>query len=498
VGAKSPLTGGIKEANSGGTAAFALSRQGIRALVLEGCTNVKNRPYLLLVEKGSAKLLDAEKYQGMSNTHLNMHLKERFGDKVSLITNGPAGEMKLAGAGISISDPQGRLSRFAARGGLGAVMGAKGVKAIVIRHEENYPRPKTEQFAEFLKQSVEVLQADYAATKVFPVFGTASMVEFSNTLGCLPTHNFTAGQFEEHENISGETLANIIRERGGEGKAGHRCMAGCLVRCSNIYADSDGKEVVSPLEYETIGMLGSNLGIGDLDAIAHMNSICNDVGLDTIETGAALGVAMEAGLIKFGDTEQALSLLREVEKGSDLGRLVGSGAVTVAKVYGVSRVPAVKGQAISAYDPRAVKGTGVTFATSPQGADHTAGLTIFLKIDHSKPDGQVEISRDLQISRAGIDSLGLCSFNAGPLAKEPGIIQGLLSSFYGIEVSQDILNELGRRVLEFEIRFNRAAGLGSAHDRLPHFMTKEKIGPKGLTFDISDKELDSAHSGKEN
>jgi aldehyde:ferredoxin oxidoreductase len=403
--------------------------------------------------------------------------------------------MKLIGAGISISDPQGRLSRFAARGGLGAVMGAKGLKAIVIRKEGDYPRPKTEQFTEFLKKSVEVLQADYAATKVFPVFGTATMIGFSNNLGCLPTRNFTDGQFEAYENISGETLANLINERGGEGKAGHRCMAGCLVRCSNIYADSNGKEVVSPLEYETIGMLGSNLGIGDLDAIAHMNSICNEVGLDTIETGAALGVAMEAGLIKFGDSEQALSLLKEVEKGSALGRLVGSGAVAVAKVYGVSRVPAVKGQAISAYDPRAVKGTGVTYATSPQGADHTAGLTIFLQIDHSKPDGQVEISRDLQISRAGIDSLGLCSFNAGPLAKEKGIIEGLLSGFYGIEVSSDILNELGKRVLEHELRFNRAAGMGPVHDRLPLFMTKEKIGPNELVFDISGEDLDSVHSG---
>ena len=187
-------------------------------------------------------------------------------------------------------------------------------------------------------------------------------------------------------------------------------MPGCTIRCSNNYADANGESIVSPLEYETIGLMGSNLGIDDLDKIARLNWMVNDLGLDSIEIGAALGVAAKAGLMKFGDYERAEELIVEIKQNSPLGRLLASGATITGKVLGIEQVPAVKGQAMSAYEPRAIKGTGVTYATSPQGADHTSGLTIRAKVNHLDPNGQAALSRTFQINMAGYDTLGACIF----------------------------------------------------------------------------------------
>ena len=276
-----------------------------------------------------------------------------------------------------------------------------------------------------------------------------------NSFGALPTSNFSVGQFEEVETISGEYMRDVILERGGDGEPTHACMPGCTIRCSNNYADADGKSIVSPLEYETIGLMGSNLGIGDLDTIAKLNWMVNDLGLDSIEIGAALGVAAKAGLMEFGDGERAVELIDEIRQNTPLGRLLGSGATITGKVLGVEQVPAVKGQAMSAYEPRAIKGTGVTYATSPQGADHTSGLTIRAKINHLDPNGQAAISRTTQINMAGYDTLGACIFAGFGFAAAPETIRDLLNSRYDWNVGADILQVLGRESLKLEREFNR-------------------------------------------
>ncbi|RPJ50371.1 MAG: aldehyde ferredoxin oxidoreductase, partial [Chloroflexi bacterium] len=251
-----------------------------------------------------------------------------------------------------------------------------------------------------------------------------------------------------------------------------------------------GKSIVSPLEYETIGLMGSNLGIVSLDVIARMNYIVNDLGLDSIDIGAALGVAAEAGLWEFGDGERAIELLNKIYKGTDLGRTLGSGAAVTGKVLGVRRVPVVKGQAISAYDPRAIKGTGVTYATTPQGADHTAGLTVRAKIDHTSPKGQAEVSRNVQINNAGYDSLGVCLFAGFGFAASPESIRDLLNARYGWQVGTDILQVLGRRALKLEVEFNRLAGFTTADNRLPKWMTEEPLSPLNTVFDVPEEDLD--------
>jgi aldehyde:ferredoxin oxidoreductase len=226
----------------------------------------------------------------------------------------------------------------------------------------------------------------------------------------------------------------------------------------------------------------------------------DNYGLDTIEMGAAIGVAMDGGLLKFGDGEGAINLIKEVGKGTPLGRIIGSGAAVAGKVFGVERVPVVKGQAMPAYDPRAVQGIGVTYATSPMGADHTSGYAVATnilgvggKVDPLKPEGQVDLSRALQIATAFIDSTGMCVFTAFALMDQPETAQALIdliNAFYGWNWSADDTVEFGKKVLKMERDFNTRAGFTKEQDRLPPFMKVERLAPHNLTFQVTDEELD--------
>jgi aldehyde:ferredoxin oxidoreductase len=268
-------------------------------------------------------------------------------------------------------------------------------------------------------------------------------------------------------------------------------MPGCIIKCSNVYAGPDGETLVTPLEYETIGLMGANLGINDPDVIAQLNDMANDIGLDSIDTGAALGVAAEAGLMEFGDGQRALELMEEVRQGTPLGHIIGNGASLAGQILGIRRVPVVKNQALSAYDPRAIKGTGVTYATSPQGADHTSGLTIRAKIDHLNPTGQVELSRGAQYNSAGYDSLGACVMGGFGFGMDATIIPDLVNARYGWDVGPNYLRELGRAAILMEREFNRAAGFTETDDRIPEWMTQEPLPPTGAVFDVPDQELDA-------
>ena len=247
--------------------------------------------------------------------------------------------------------------------------------------------------------------------------------------------------------------------------------------------------VTSPIEYENIGLLGSNLGIDDMDTIVELNRLCNEFGVDTIETGAAIGVAMEAGVAAFGDRQGAIKLLEEVGKGSPMGRILGGGADMVGKIYGIRKVPTVKGQAMPAYDPRAIKGLGVTFATSPQGADHTAGQTIRAQVNHLEAEGQVQASKDAQVVNTIYDLLGLCYFGASAVAGRFDLIASMVSGYVGVEVTADDIVEMAKETLRIEHAFNRAAGFTKAHDRLPeHFYLDENPASKTI-FDVPEEEL---------
>jgi len=308
-----------------------------------------------------------------------------------------------------------------------------------------------------------------------------------NELGALPTRNYSSGQFEQADEISGDAFLKLISKRGG--KTGHACHPGRVIKCSNIFNSSEGNYVTAGLEYETIGMLGANCGVSSLDVIAQADRICDDLGLDTVETGAAIGIAMEAGILDFGDGEAMLSLIREVGKGTIMGRLLGHGSVITGRVLGVARIPAVKGQSLAAYDPRTLKGAGVTYATSPMGADHTGGNGLGGDADPLKPEGQIEYSIKFQEAAAYFDSLGLCWFTRAPILGDLTIVTEIANSLLGTEWAPEDIVNLGKMILRVEKDFNKRAGFNESHDRLPEFMLTEKNIPHGTVFDVPASEM---------
>ncbi len=491
VGGKSPLTGGVKESNAGGRTGLQLTHLGIKALIIDG---VPDEPgwWVLHLSADGTRFERADDLAGLGVFETTQPLLERYGDKVAIALIGPGGEMQLKAAGIQNLDKDRVPSRIAARGGLGAVMGSKGLKAIIIDGSTGGKPPILDLPAFRLAQ--KAYNRDLLAhpqTTVYTEYGTAAMTRMSNGFGGLPTRNFSSGQFEGAEQVSGELMRQILLEREGESDTSHACMAGCSIRCSNIYGGPDGKAIVSPLEYETIGLMGPNLGIDDLDIIARLNWQVNDLGLDSIEIGCALGIAAEAGLMAWGDGERALELVDEIRQRTHIGTMLGDGAVATGIGLGVERIPAAKGQAMSAYDPRAIKGTGVTYATSPQGGDHTAGLTIRAKVDHLDPTVQVALSRSVQINMAGYDTLGACVFAGFGFAVNLQVIADLLNARYRWKVDKDILKELGRETILLERQFNALAGFTQEDDRLPEWMSREPLPPHDAVFDVADEDLDT-------
>jgi aldehyde:ferredoxin oxidoreductase len=495
VGGKSPLTGGIKESNAGGSLADALAGLDIRALVCRGAFPT-DEPGLVVVDGlDDVRVLPAATYWGLGLEDLGARLRADFGPDYAFAAIGPAGELELPAAAVCISDVRGDPFRFAARGGLAAVMGSKRLKAVLVRQDKR-ARPTNDSFRKTVRAFHHTIRSN-PRVEVLREYGTASTIMLTHSLGALPTRNFRQGTFEGAERISGEHLHDLITERGGEGTPTERCMSSCIIQCSNIFPDAQGRRLVARLEYETLVMCGSNLGIGDPDTIARLNQACNDLGLDTIETGATLAVAAEAGLWDFGDGERALELVEEMGAGTVLGRVLGQGCAVAGRVLGVRRVPAVKGQGLAAYDPRGVKGTGVTFATSPMGADHTAGLTIFAPRDHHDAEGQVALSRDTQLTRAAYDALGLCAFLLGSTANHPELVTEMLNAAYDTSLAPDWLAELGRRVIEVERAFNHQAGLTEATNRLPAFFREEPLLPHGEVFDVPPEELSGLWESEE-
>jgi aldehyde:ferredoxin oxidoreductase len=502
IGAKSPLTGGIKESNVGGTASTKLARLGVAAIIVEGKPE-KGRLYGLTVSKDGAEIFPADDLKGLGNYGLVEKLQSKYNKKVGIISIGPAGEMRMAMASIAVTSTNGTPSRHAGRGGIGAVMGSKGLKAIVVDDTgaEKVTLKNPDLFKEASQKFVKALREHPVTSQGLPTYGTNILAAIINEAGGYPTRNFSSGRFEGTDKISGETMHQIISKRGG--KTTHSGCTTCIIQCSNEYLDENGKYITSALEYETIWANGANCGIDDLDAIARIDRLCDDYGFDTIEMGCTIGVAMEAGVKEFGDAEGAIQLIHEAGKGTPLGRIIGNGAAFTGKAFGVVRVPVVKNQGMPAYDPRAIQGIGVTYATSTMGADHTAGYAIaanVLKVgghvDPLKPDGQAELSQNLQITTAAVDSTGLCLFIAFPALDIPecfeGVI-GMLNGRYGWNLTADDVAALGKKILKVERDFNERAGFSNVDDRLPEFFKEEKLPPHNLTFLVPDGDLDKVY-----
>jgi len=502
IGCKSPLTGGIKEANAGGQGSQVLARLGYAAIILEGKPK-DDTLYKIMINKDGVQIIPDNSLCMLGNYDLVDKIKADHGEKVVCISIGPAGEMKMAAATIALTDMEMRPTRHAGRGGVGAVMGSKGVKVIILDDAGMKMRsPKDpDKFKEANKAWVAGLRKHALTGESLPTYGTNVLANVVNEAGAYPTNNFISGRFDAVNNISGETLAETENARGGKGSATNGCHRGCVIRCSGTYYDKDGHYVTKQVEYETVWAHGANCGIDDLDAIAQLDRLDDDFGLDTIEMGAAVAVAMEAGIAKFGDAEAAINLINEVGKGTHLGRILGNGAAVTGKVFGIERVPVVKNQAMPAYDPRAVQGIGVTYATTPMGADHTAGYSVTANlldvggtVDPLKPKGQMELARNLQIATAMLtDSTGMCLFIAFAILDQPDTFQALvdlINAFTGQSLSAEDLTEQGKAILKTERDFNTRAGFTEKDDRLPEYFKKEALPPHNVTFEVKDEDLD--------
>jgi aldehyde:ferredoxin oxidoreductase len=494
IGAKSPLTGGIKESNVGGTVSAALACLGITAVIVEGQA-AEGEYYILNFDvNGKAELIDAMAYKGMRTYALVEKLKTAYGNRSSITCIGPAGDFQLAAASIQSTDNDGRPCRAAGRGGLGAVMGAKGLKALIVFWGGKSADLLVDQniFKQAAKDYAKAVKAAEITRELLPKYGTAILIEPVNAAGAFPTRNAREGRFEHAEKISGETMAKIIEKRGG--KTTHKGCAQCIIDCSNVYVDKSGKFITSSLEYETIWSMGGMIGNADLDTIARLDFLCDDIGLDTISTGVAIAVAMDAGYKEFGDAAAAVQMLEEVAQKTEMGKIIGNGPATVGKYFNHHRVPVIKGQSIAAYDPRVMQAMAVTYATTPMGGDHTAGWIVDQNLEEFGGTwGQVEASRKAQINMAAVDTMGLCDFAQSGLATPEGrnTLYKMIAAKSGKPFGAKDWTALGMKVLKAEREFNHRAGFTEKDDRLPKMFYEEPLPPHNKIVVISDEEMDS-------
>jgi aldehyde:ferredoxin oxidoreductase len=478
VGCKSPLTGGVKEANGGGTFGYAMGQLKIAGMTLHGAS----RDWVVLHFKkdGTIDFDDASPYLGKGNFEANRMLIAKYGKKIATALCGPVGEYQGLIAGIAFTDKDNRPSRLAARGGVGAVMGSKKVKAIVLDMDKIPPFAEPKKVNASIKDYSKMLLADGIVTNFYQPLGTMGMADVQNQMGGLPVRNFSAGQLADVKagetfKMGGQFIAPLNTGRGGEQT--HACMPGCVIQCSNVYVDASGKEIVSPVEYETLGLLGSNCGLTEPDDLAGLNEICNDMGVDTIETGAMLAVLMEAGLGRFGDAKFMADSLREIMRGTPNGKIWAQGTARVGEHYKVRRVPVIKKQAISAYDPRVVEATGISMMATAQGADHTAGNLPRLKTREMDLNALVEQSLIAQTNCAATDSLGLCIFGRSVTEPNTEFIANAINGALGTNLTKDFFPALGRETLKLEREFNRRAGFTEKDDELPAFFYNEPLAP---------------------
>lgn len=490
VGGKSPLTGGIKESNSGGYAAALLAEHGLKLITVKNLPNDDKLWILRINRTGNAVLEDAEDFRGLNNYDFVDAIKERFGENLATISIGSAGERKYKIASIQISEfNSGHPSRAAARGGLGALMGSKGLKAIVIEkplEKFKFEFNDEEKFNE-LAVKLNKLVAKGAKTDPFHNIGTIATIEATGENGILPVNNFSGKLYPDYKEVGAKKFMTNLATRGGKNKI--PCQPGCVLKCSNSYNDEDGNYLTSGFEYETIALFGPNCGVNDLDAVARMDRLCDDIGVDTIDTANAIAICMETGKLQWGDAKGALDLLKEMANGTEFGQTMGDGCEAVGKKLNCKRIPVVKHQSMAAYDPRNTKGTGITYATSPMGADHTAGLTMGRAFDDRGRAAQSYVSNKLQVAMSFADSM-MCIFAFAHVVPELPLLGQMMGAMYGGSAEYSRVTTMGVKTLLTERAFNKMAGMTEKDDRLPDFFYKERSEATGSRFDIDDYELD--------
>ncbi len=460
---KSPLTRTIFDSNVGGHIGAHLRRAGYAAIVVEGAAKT---PVYVWINDDRVEIRDASALWGMNTSDVTDTLLRETDEHAQVACIGPAGENQVKIASI-ITDKH----RAAGRGGVGAVMGSKRLKAIVVCSSREVEVHDSRRLDAAVKRARLLIKKSAITDKSLPVYGTAVLVNLINELGMLPTHNFQEGIFEDAEGVSGEKLLERLFVRG------YHCY-GCPIGCGRIIS-LNGVEVGGP-EYETIWALGPQCGINDLEWIATANHMCNLLGLDTISVGSTIGCAMELAQrgslnapIKFGVKEGLLELIEDIAHGRGLGGEIGQGSRALAERYGLPEIAMhVKGLELPAYDPRGVQGHALGYATSNRGGCHLRSYMIGpevlgapVLVDRDTIEGKPELVILYQNLSAAMDSMVVCRFTS--FAWSVDDYAEFVAACSGLPIDGRALLRLGERIWNLERLFNIREGLTSKDDRLP-------------------------------
>lgn len=483
VSTKSPLTGTVFDANSGGFFATKFKACGIDALIIKGAAQ---NPVIIYMDDKNIEILDGEKYWGMRVFETTRVLIEKFGKEARVACIGPAGENLVRIAGI-MND----YYRSAARGGVGAVMGSKKLKAIVAKGNKTVEIADKENFLFVVRECNRVFDQNPITSKALPRFGTAVLVNLMNELGVLPAKNFQATFLPEARNISGEELTRRLLIKP-------KACFGCKISCGRGTRLND-VEGEGP-EYETIFSLGSCCLVWDLETIWRANHLCNDLGLDTISTGVTIACAMELsekGLtpekVKWGDGEKIIELIEKTAYREGFGDDIAEGSRRLSEKYGDPHAAMhVKGLELPAYDPRGAKGQGLAYATSNRGGCHLRSYMIALeilgvpkRIDRFSTVNKAGLVIYQQNLYAAMDTLVACRFSGYGLDEE--YYSRMLTAATGFKYTGEDLMLVGERIWNLERLFNLREGFSRKDDTLPRRFLCEPLrdGPtKGQVVEL--------------
>lgn len=480
---RSPLTGTIFDSNAGGTWGVIFKRCGFDAMIVSGRAD---RPVYIELKGAEISVKDAGELWGQDTKTTVKKLTESLGAGSSALAIGPAGERQVKLASICVDG-----HRALGRGGVGAVMGSKNLKAIVVKGAQPPAVADEESFKFVCYEANKWLKASPITSIGLPTFGTSMLVNLMNEYGVLPTRNFQENRFEGANDVSGEAMADEIFVK-------RSACYGCSIACGRRVKDSRGQEVEGP-EYETLWSFGAACGVSDLARVVEANLLCNRLGLDTISMGSTIACAMELGSkglldidARFGDADAMLRLIRSTAYRDGIGDLLAEGSARLAEKAGAPELAMqVKGLEMSAYDPRGMKAQGLAFATSNRGACHLRAnmlgpeiLGLPKRVDRRATHGKAGLLIVLQHSNAVLDSLVLCKFSSFALGDE--FYARLLSAATGVEYKVQDLQLIGERIWNLERFYNLKAGLTGADDRLPARLTQEsaRVGEKDEVVDL--------------
>jgi aldehyde:ferredoxin oxidoreductase len=476
VTTKSPLTGTILDANSGGFWGMRFKRCGYDAIIIKGRAKT---PVTIDISPESVAIKDARHLWGQTVSETSEALGQNK-NKRNVLCIGPAGEKQVRFAAI-MND----VTRAAARGGPGAVMGSKNLKAIVVEGKEKVTFDDREHFKFVMYEATKMLKASPITSQAFPEFGTAVIMNIMNSIGALPTRNFQLSEFEGAEAISGEAITDKILVKNAA------CWA-CPIACTRITKTSTSEKENEGPEYESVWAFGASCGIDDLEAITEANYLCNDLGLDTISAGATIACAMELnerglveGDLQFGRADLLLKTVEDIGYRRDFGDELAEGSQRLAEKYGAPELSmSSKGLEMPAYDPRGMQGQGLLFATSNRGACHMRGnmlgpevLGLPKMIDRLQVQGKSGYVAKHQDSAAIIDSLVVCKFVNIAVAEE--YLARALTAVTGVEYSTGDLIRAGERIWNLERLYNNREGFTKADDSLPPRLLEEPATSAG-------------------